>query len=134
MNKIVTRARDFPLEALESEDQKISVLNPVGYPPQIVRKALAPRLESLEGKTIWWIAGSNDSVELLRQVQAWFADHLPNVETRIISLSATCRTTIRRPGGNKRDGDAARSSAVQATAAIVRQLFPPMPSRLNETK
>ncbi len=31
----------------------------------------------------------DDSVELLRQVQAWFAAHMPNVETRIISLSAT---------------------------------------------
>jgi hypothetical protein len=91
MNKIVTPTRDFsPLEALESEDLKISVLNPVGYPPQIVRKALAPRLESLDGKTIYLVdCRFDDSVELLRQVQAWFADHLPNVETRIISLSAT---------------------------------------------
>ena len=47
MNKIVTPTRDFsPLEVLESEDQKISVLNPVGYPPKIVRNALAGRLES----------------------------------------------------------------------------------------
>ena len=91
MNKIVTPTRDFsPLEALDSEDLKISVLNPVGYPPQIVRKALAPRLESLDGKTIFLVdCRFDDSVELLRQVQAWFADHLPNVETRIISLSAT---------------------------------------------
>src|SRR5258708_458630 len=91
MNKIVTPSRDFPsLEVLESEAQKISVLNPVGFPPQIVRKALAPRLESLEGKTIYLVdCRFDDSVELLRQVQAWFAAHMPDVETRIISLSAT---------------------------------------------
>ena len=83
-------ARLFPLEALESDEKKISVLNPVGYPPKIVRKALAPRLESLAGKTIYLVdCRFDDSIELLRQVQAWFAAHLPNVETRIISLSAT---------------------------------------------
>jgi hypothetical protein len=91
MNKIVTPSRDFSaLEALESEDHKISVLNPAGYPPKIVRKALAPRLESLEGKTIYLVdCRFDDSIELLRQVQAWFAAHLPNVATRMISLSAT---------------------------------------------
>ena len=91
MNKIVAPSRDFsPLEALESDEQKISVLSPVGYPPRIVKKALAARLESLEGKTIYLVdCRFDDSVELLRQVQAWFAAHLPSVETRIISLSAT---------------------------------------------
>src|SRR3984893_2287726 len=91
MNKIVTPSRDFPsLETLESEARKISVLNPVGSPPEIVRKALAPRLESLEGKTIYLVdCRFDDSVELLRQVQAWFAAHMPGVTTRIVSLSAT---------------------------------------------
>jgi hypothetical protein len=91
MNKIVTPSRDFsPLEVLESEDHKISVLNPAGYPPKIIRKALATRLESLEGKTVYLVdCRFDDSIELLRQVQAWFAAHLPNVATRMISLSAT---------------------------------------------
>ena len=31
--------------------QNMSVLNPVGYPPKITPKALAPRLDSLDGKT-----------------------------------------------------------------------------------
>jgi hypothetical protein len=110
MNKIATPTRDFsPLEALESEDQKISVLNPIGYPPKIVRKALAPRLESLEGKTIYLVdCRFDDSVELLRQVQAWFADHLPNVETRIISLSATYQHDDPKTWEEiKKNGDAA---------------------------
>jgi hypothetical protein len=33
-------------------DDKITVLNPVGYPPKINKKALSPRPESLDGKTI----------------------------------------------------------------------------------
>jgi hypothetical protein len=90
MNKIVTPSRDFsPLEALASEE-KITVLNPIGYPPKIVKKALAPRLENLDGKTIYLVdCRFDDSVELLRQVEAWFAAHMPNVTTRMISLSAT---------------------------------------------
>ena len=31
--------------------EKISVLNPVGFPPKITPKPMAPRLESLDGKT-----------------------------------------------------------------------------------
>ena len=60
MNKIVTPSRDFSaLETLESEDHKITVLNPMGFPPKITRKTAAPRPESLDGKTsIWSTAGS----------------------------------------------------------------------------
>jgi hypothetical protein len=91
MNKIATPTEVLSrLEAVETQEQKITVLNPVGYAPKIVKKTLAPRLESLEGKTIYLVdCRFDDSVELLRQVQAWFAAHMPKVETRIISLSAT---------------------------------------------
>ena len=53
---------------------KITVLNPMGYPPKITRKTPAPRLESLDGKTIYLVdCRFDDSIELLKQVQAWFA-------------------------------------------------------------
>ena len=69
--------------------EKISVLNPVGYPPKVSRKALAPRLESLDGKTVYIVdARFDDSIELLRQVQAWFAQRLPGVKTKLVSLSS----------------------------------------------
>jgi hypothetical protein len=70
-------------------DVKISVLNPMGYPPQITRKSAAPRLESLDGKTIYLVdCRFDDSIELLKQVQAWFAEHMAGVTTKIVSLSA----------------------------------------------
>ena len=70
-------------------DAKITVLNPVGNPPKIARKVPAPRLESLDGKTIYLVdCRFDDSIELLKQVQTWFAAHLPSVTTRIVSLSA----------------------------------------------
>ena len=36
-------------------DDKITVLNPVGYPPKINKKSLSPRPESLDGKTIYLV-------------------------------------------------------------------------------
>jgi hypothetical protein len=70
-------------------DVKITVLNPMGYPPEITRKSAAPRLESLDGKTIYLVdCRFDDSIELLKQVQAWFAEHMAGVSTKIVSLSA----------------------------------------------
>jgi hypothetical protein len=70
-------------------DVKITVLNPMGYPPEITRKSAAPRLESLDGKTIYLVdCRFDDSIELLKQVQAWFAEHMSGVSTKIVSLSA----------------------------------------------
>ena len=89
MNKIVTIPRGE--ESIEvPAEEKITVLNPVGFPPKISRKTPAPRLESLDGKTIYLVdCRFDDSVEVLRQVADWFAAHMPSVKTKIISLSAT---------------------------------------------
>jgi hypothetical protein len=60
----------------------ISVHNPTGYPPKVNGKALAPRLESLDGKTVYLVdCRFDDSDMLLKQVQSWFADHMPSVHT-----------------------------------------------------
>lgn len=68
---------------------KLTVFNPVGYPPKLTRKVPAPRLEGLEGKTVYLVdARFDDSIELLRQVQGWFAERMPAVKTRLVSLSS----------------------------------------------
>lgn len=68
---------------------KITVLDPTGYPPKVTRKTPAPRLESLDGKTVYLVdCRFDDSIELLKQVQAWFAEHMPSVVTKLVSLSA----------------------------------------------
>jgi hypothetical protein len=87
MNKIVAAPQaDSALTA----DDKITVLNPVGYPPKINKKAQAPRPESLDGKTIYLVdCRFDDSVELLKQVQSWFGEHMPTVKTKMVSLSNT---------------------------------------------
>ena len=91
MNKIVTTPRgDELIEIPNPVEEKITVLNPVGYPPKVARKTAAPRPETLDGKTIYLVdCRFDDSIELLKQVQAWFGEHMPSVKTRVISLSAT---------------------------------------------
>ena len=88
---IVTTPNDLTkLDVLDRSGDKITVLSPIGYPPKITRKTAAPRLESIDGKTIYLVdCRFDDSIELLKQVQAWFAEHMPAVKTRIVSLSAT---------------------------------------------
>jgi hypothetical protein len=67
---------------------KLSVLNPMGYPPKITRKPMAPRLDTLDGKTVYLVdARFDDSEVLLKQMQNWFAEHMPTVKTRFIQLS-----------------------------------------------
>ncbi len=54
---------------------KITVLNPVGYPPKVTQQSPAPRLEALGDKTIYLVdCRFDDSEVLLKQIQAWFAD------------------------------------------------------------
>lgn len=72
----------------ELKGSKISVLNPMGYPPTVTGKGLAPRLDSLDGKTIYLVdARFDDSVILLEQMQNWFSEHLPSVKTKLVQLS-----------------------------------------------
>jgi hypothetical protein len=67
----------------------LTVHNPVGYPPKIRRKQPAPRLSSLDGRTIYLIDSKfDDSVELLKQVQAWFAAKMPGVKTELRQMSS----------------------------------------------
>jgi hypothetical protein len=69
-----------------------AVLNPEGY--RTIRSAgdeaarkrtfasLAPRLESLDGKTIYLVdTGFGGSGRFLDQLQAWFAERMPSVKT-----------------------------------------------------
>jgi hypothetical protein len=91
MNKIVTTPGvGEAVELRNSLDEKITVFNPMGFPPRINRKTVAPRPESLDGKTIYLVdCRFDDSIELLKQIKIWFAEHMPAVTTKIISLSAT---------------------------------------------
>jgi hypothetical protein len=63
----------------------LSVLDPVGFPPAASSPTLAPRLESLEGKTVFIIdCQMENSGVLLEQMQAWFRENLPGVHTPLV--------------------------------------------------
>ena len=70
-------------------DEKISVLDPTGYPPKITPKPMARRLGSLDGKTIYLVDPRfDDSGSFLRQVQDWLAEQMPSVTTKIVEMSS----------------------------------------------
>lgn len=70
--------------------QHITVHDPRGYAPKVVGKRLAPRLPSLDGKTIYLVDCLFDNTDVfIEQLRQWFAEHLPAVNTRIIRPSKT---------------------------------------------
>ena len=63
----------------------LTVLNPQGYPPRVNPKAMAPRLDALEGKTVFLVDCRFDDADLfLKQMQAWFREHMPGVHAELI--------------------------------------------------
>jgi hypothetical protein len=62
--------------------RKLVVHNPMGFPPAIQQIYMAPRLDSLDGKTVYLIdARFDDSDRFLLQMQAWFSRNMPSVKT-----------------------------------------------------
>lgn len=66
-----------------------TALNPVGFAPKVTRKALAARLDTLEGKTVYLVdCRFDDSGLFLKQLQAWLASHMPGVRTVFKPISS----------------------------------------------
>jgi len=64
---------------------KIAVHDPRGFPPAVVGKRLAPRLDSLDGKIVYLVDCLFDNTDVfMEQMRQWFARHLPSVTTRVI--------------------------------------------------
>ncbi len=59
-------------------EQKITVLNPMGTPPPIQLKPQAPRLDTLDGKTIYFVnTGYIGTDRLMEVMMDWFKAHYP---------------------------------------------------------
>lgn len=70
--------------------EALTVLDPRGIPPEVKAKTAAPRLSTLEGKTIYLVDSRfDDSANLLKQIAAWFADHMPGVTTKLVQMAST---------------------------------------------
>lgn len=63
-------------------ENKITVLSPMGQPPPLEIKPLAPRLDTLDGKTVYLVNDGYLSTDiLLGEMQAWFKANMPKVNT-----------------------------------------------------
>ncbi len=73
-----------------SRDKLITVMNPAITEKLATRVPLAPRLDTLEGKTIYIVDMNYEgmgSTPVLGEMQAWFAKNMPSVKT-IIKLKS----------------------------------------------
>jgi hypothetical protein len=62
----------------QGQEPKIAVLNPLGQPPAIALVPMAPRLTSLEGKTIYIVdVGFTDTHQFLEEIQKLMSARYP---------------------------------------------------------
>jgi hypothetical protein len=62
-------------------EEKITVLTPLGTPPSIKLKSMAPRLDTLEGKTIYVVDNIYPGSDLLlTEMAAWFEREMPKTK------------------------------------------------------
>jgi len=70
----------------------------------------------------------DDSIELLKQVQGWFAAHMPSVKTKIVSLSTTYQHDDPKTWDEIKANGAAAIVGV-GHCSTARLVLPPTPSR-----
>ena len=69
-----------PSALAQTDDARITVLNPTGNPPPIERRAMAPRPESLDGRTIYLVDVTFNGGDLfLQEMQQWMQANMPEV-------------------------------------------------------
>jgi len=85
-----------------AQGAKITVYNPMGTPPPIQMKAMAPRLNTIDGKTIYLIStGFPNSDNFLAVLKEWFADNHPKVSivvSNAMGVSPALRDEINEKG------------------------------------
>ena len=65
--------------------EQLVVHDPRGFPPKVTGKRLATRPQSLDGKVVYLVDCLFDNSDVfMDQLQNWFGEHLPSVNTRII--------------------------------------------------
>ena len=88
--------------------ERLMVHDPRGYPPKVVGKRLAPRLSTLEGKTIYLVDCLFDNSDVfMDQLRQWFDERMPSVSVRTIRPKETWSDDQEMRAKIAADGDAA---------------------------
>ena len=88
--------------------EQLTVHDPRGYPPAVIGRRLAPRLSSLDGKTIYLVDCLFDnSAVFMDELRKWFGQQLPAVNARIISPKETWSDDEQMRAAIAATGDAA---------------------------
>ena len=86
----------------------IQVHDPRGFPPDITGKPLASRLQTLDDKRVYLVDCLFDnSAVFIEQLQEWFGEHLPAVNTQVITPKESWVEDPEMCARIIRDGDAA---------------------------
>jgi hypothetical protein len=68
--------------AQKSGQAKVETFNPKGMPPSVDLIPMAPRLDKLDGKTIYLVSdGFAGADRSLNQIAIWFSKNMPRVTT-----------------------------------------------------
>lgn len=84
------RAKKHKNGTENGHDAKFVALSPKGTPPPIQRFSMAPRLSTIQGKTIYLVdTGFLGADQLLEQVANWFQKNQPDVKTVLRKKAGT---------------------------------------------
>ena len=79
-------------DVASSADRLITILNPAVATRLADRVPIAPRLDTLEGKTIYLVddnwGGMGEKSILHDEMEAWFAEHMPGVKAVFKQISS----------------------------------------------
>ena len=71
-----------PAAAVAHGQERVETLNPKGMPPSVQLIPMAPRLDTLDGKTVFLVSdGFAGADRLLAQIAIWFQKNMPSVKT-----------------------------------------------------
>ena len=86
----------------------LQVHDPRGFPPKVTGRPLAPRIQALDGRTVYLVDCLFDNSEVfMNQLSDWFGEHMPAVETRPITPKESWVEDPEMCARIIRDGDAA---------------------------
>jgi len=78
------------LSPAQAQEPKITVLNPLGQAPPITRVPMAPRLTSLDGKTVYIVdVNFTDTHQLFTEMQKLLSEKYPKTTFVVRTKSGT---------------------------------------------